>query len=87
MARFFLAYNHSANKRYPLAFALSSDDGATWSSPTILEDHSGEFPSVIRTSDGLVHMIYAHAPIPHKEMRIKHVIIDTTTVTTTGGSR
>jgi hypothetical protein len=37
--------------------------------------------------DGLVHMIYAHAPIPHKEMRIKHIVIDTTTITTTGGSR
>jgi predicted neuraminidase len=82
-----LVYNHSAIDRYPLALAISSDNGATWSQPAILENHSGEFPSVIRTSDGLVHVIYAHAESDQQQRRIKHVVIDTTTLTTTTGSR
>jgi predicted neuraminidase len=88
-----LAYNHSATDRYPLALAISSDDGATWSPPAILENNSGEFPSVIRTSDGLVHVIYASAKPGHQQRSIKHVVIDpalvatTTTTTTTGASR
>jgi predicted neuraminidase len=71
-----LIYNHSHTQRYPLHLAVSHDGGDTWSSPIVLEAHSGEFPAAILSSDGLVHLTYAWRPAPDKQRRIKHMIID-----------
>lgn len=70
-----LVYNNSKENRFPLNVALSSDGGESWSMVLTLEDKLGEFsyPSVIQTSDGLVHISYTW-----NRVKIKHVVIDPT---------
>jgi len=75
-----LVYNHvktpaNASKGYrtPLNVAVS-DDGKNWEAALILEDSEiGQYsyPSVIQSSDGLVHIVYTW-----RRERIKHVAID-----------
>lgn len=76
-----LVYNHnvrtgSDNKgRSPLNVAVS-DDGEHWQAALVLEDDARApngfaYPSVIQTSDGLVHIVYTW-----ERKRIKHVVID-----------
>lgn len=78
-----LVYNHSTRNqpqmghkgRGILNVALSTD-GINWNAALILdyEDSPGRqfsYPSVIQTSDGLVHIVYTW----HRE-RIKHVVLD-----------
>jgi predicted neuraminidase len=75
-----LVYNHvlPPNKeikgaRTPLNVAVSKD-GKTWYAALILEDSpvsQYSYPSVIQTSDGLVHIVYTW-----RRERIKHVVID-----------
>lgn len=69
-----LVYNHSATDRNSLDVAVSSDGGEHWRSVMVLEnDPANEYsyPSVIQTSDGLVHATYSW-----NRRRIKHVVID-----------
>jgi len=78
--RHLLVYNHvktpqgkSKGARTPLNAALSKD-GKTWYAALILEDSpvsQYSYPSVIQSSDGLVHVVYTW-----RRERIKHVIID-----------
>jgi alpha-L-rhamnosidase len=75
-----LVYNHvlpPGNKvkgaRTPLNVAVSKD-GITWYAAAILEDSpisQYSYPSVIQTSDGMVHIVYTW-----RRKRIKHVVID-----------
>lgn len=75
-----LVYNHvktpvNAPKGYrtPLNIAVSKD-GKHWEAALILEDSEisqYSYPSVIQTSDGLVHVVYTW-----RRERIKHVVID-----------
>lgn len=75
-----LVYNHvlppageSKGERSPLNVAVSSD-GKTWYAALVLEDdHTGQYsyPSVIQSSDGMVHIIYTW----HRK-KIKYVEID-----------
>ena len=75
-----LVYNHvlppageSKGERSPLNVAISSD-GKTWDAALVLEDdHTGQYsyPSVIQSSDGMVHIIYTW----HRK-KIKYVEID-----------
>lgn len=70
-----LIYNHSHTDRYPLHIAVSLDGGDSWSQPFLL-DKTGEFPSGIVSSDGLVHITYAFTNERSEQRRIKHVIIN-----------
>jgi len=75
-----LVYNHVLppgkevkGARTPLNVAISKD-GKTWYAALILEDSpisQYSYPSVIQTSDGLVHVVYTW-----RRQRIKHVVID-----------
>jgi predicted neuraminidase len=75
-----LVYNHvlppgieEKGERTPLNVAVSKD-GKTWYAALILEDSpisQYSYPSVIQTSDGLVHIVYTW-----RRERIKHVVID-----------
>jgi alpha-L-rhamnosidase len=75
-----LVYNHvlppgtlAKGARTPLNVAVSKD-GVTWYAASILEDSSisqYSYPSVIQSSDGLVHVVYTW-----RRQRIKHVAID-----------
>jgi len=77
-----LVYNHAVpnaswvnNKgpRTPLNVAVSKD-GSNWEAALILEDSpvsQYSYPSVIQTSDGMVHIVYTW-----RRERIKHVVID-----------
>ena len=78
--RHLLVYNHvkppegkSKGKRTPLNAAVS-EDGKIWYATLVLEDSpvsQYSYPSVIQSSDGLVHVVYTW-----KRERIKHVVID-----------
>lgn len=77
-----LVYNNSApppdqptrGVRYPLDVALS-DDGIDWHHVLTLESNpcpnGYAYPSVIQTSDGLVHIVYTW-----NRKHIKHVVLD-----------
>jgi alpha-L-rhamnosidase len=75
-----LVYNHvlppnglAKGPRTPLNVAIS-DDGKTWYASLVLEDspiNQYSYPSVIQTSDGLVHIVYTW-----RRLCIKHVVID-----------
>lgn len=75
-----LVYNHvlppkgeTKGARTPLNVALSKD-GKTWYAALVLEDSpisQYSYPSVIQTSDGLVHIVYTW-----RRQRIKHVVVD-----------
>jgi alpha-L-rhamnosidase len=75
-----LVYNHvlppageSKGERSPLNVAVSSD-GKNWSAALVLEDdHTGQYsyPSVIQSTNGMVHIIYTW----HRK-KIKYVEID-----------
>ncbi|SHL40724.1 alpha-L-rhamnosidase [Chitinophaga jiangningensis] len=77
-----LVYNHvkpapelknGKGARTPLNVAISKD-GRNWSAALVLEDSpvsQYSYPSVIQTSDGLVHIVYTW-----RRERIKHVVVD-----------
>jgi len=75
-----LVYNHvlppngeAKGARTPLNVAISKD-GKTWFAALILEDSpisQYSYPSVIQTSDGMVHIVYTW-----RRQRIKHVVVD-----------
>lgn len=77
--RLLLVYNHieavksGAAARSPINVALS-DNGRDWYAALTLEDSPGDeysYPSVIQSSDGLVHIVYTW----HRSC-IKHVVLD-----------
>ena len=75
-----LVYNHvlppgdlAKGPRTPLNLSVSKD-GKSWSAAVILEDSpisQYSYPSVIQTSDGLIHVIYTW-----RRQKIKHAVID-----------
>jgi predicted neuraminidase len=74
--RILLCYNDSQTNRYPLSLALSEDGGEKWQKICDIEKHSGEFPAMILTSDGLVHITYAIEEGKSGQRRIKHIALD-----------
>ena len=72
-----LAFNDSTSGRSPLNIALSTNDGARWRYLRFLEDQEGSFsyPSLIQTSDGLIHVAYTY-----NRDTIKHVVTNETWV-------
>lgn len=77
--RHLIVYNHVAGTpgkwgglRTPLNLAVSQD-GKTWQAALVLESDPGEYsyPSIIQTSDGLVHITYTW-----KRQKVKHVVVD-----------
>ena len=60
-----LVYNDLEQGRHSLAVSLSSDEGASWSSPYHLEQAapgqgSFHYPSVIQARDGSIHVTYSY---------------------------
>lgn len=70
-----LAYNPSHEERKPLAVALSHDDGETFEAPLIVDLNKAEYPALITTSDGLIHLVYAHTEEGKEARRIKHSVL------------
>jgi predicted neuraminidase len=73
--RALLVYNHSTSDGKDREFlnVAVSNDGMKWYAALVLENQKGEYsyPTVIQTSDGLVHITYTW-----KRKRIKHVVLD-----------
>ncbi|WP_257668596.1 sialidase family protein [Parapedobacter tibetensis] len=75
-----LVYNHvlppgdlAKGPRTPLNLSISKD-GKNWHAALILEDSpisQYSYPSIIQTSDGLLHVVYTW-----RRERIKHVVVD-----------
>ena len=65
-----LVFNNQSDSRTPLHIARSTDEGRTWSEPLKLETNPGEYsyPSVLQTSDGMIHIIYTF-----RRYSIKHI--------------
>ena len=72
--RILLAFNDSAQNRENLRLAVSNDRGANWIRIATLESTQGQkysYPYMIRTQDGLIHLVYTW----HRK-RIKHVVFN-----------
>jgi predicted neuraminidase len=57
----FLVYDNSPTGRTPLAVALSSDGGETWSAPRTLVDTGGpqaSYPSAVQAADGTLIAVW-----------------------------
>jgi predicted neuraminidase len=79
-ASLLLVFNNTGMKRYLLSLARSTDEGNTWS---VIHDFEREnparivwasefsYPFIIRTRDGLLHLVYTW----HR-LRIKHIIFN-----------
>jgi len=69
-----LAYSRGFKRRF-LALA-ASPDGETWTEILLRLDSKlllkVDYPSIIQTSDGMVHLVYSWAG----HSRIKHMVID-----------
>ena len=82
-----LVYNHVLppgeevkGGRSPLNVAVS-EDGENWMAALVLEDEPDQrfsYPAVIKTSDGLVHILYTW-----KRVKMKHVVVDPEKLTLT----
>ncbi|TLD69928.1 sialidase [Phragmitibacter flavus] len=81
--RHVIVYNHIGGtpgkwggKRTPLNVAVSKD-GKVWQAALVLEDEPGEYsyPTVIQTSDGMIHITYTW-----KRQKVKHVVVDPATL-------
>lgn len=80
--RHVLVYNHvlppgdlAKGLRTPLNLSVSKD-GKSWSAAVILEDSpisQYSYPSIIQTSDGMIHVIYTW-----RRQKIKHAVVDPT---------
>lgn len=58
-----LVHNDTQTGRNKLAVSLSTDEGATWTASRHLEDQptgSFHYPSMIQTSDGMIHCVYSY---------------------------
>lgn len=71
--RLVLIYNHLPEGRGAIHLAVSSDEGATWSEPHVLEEGPDElsYPAVIQSADGAVHVTYTW-----QRTHIRHLVID-----------
>jgi len=73
-----LAYNHSRIGRNPLSLAISTDGGMTFRRITDLESKPGDkdasfsYPTIIRTKDRMLHLIWSH----DKRATLKHIWFD-----------
>lgn len=78
--RVVVVYNHSTQQRTPLNLAVSADGGASWKPVLTIEDNPScgfEYPAIIQTSDGLVHITYSwKCEALGMPDRIKHVVVD-----------
>lgn len=71
--RVLLAYNHTERGRHRLNLA-TSPDGRRWNAAAELENdpgHEYSYPTLLQTSDGLVHVVYTW-----RRQKIKHVLLD-----------
>jgi predicted neuraminidase len=83
--RILMIYNSSHQDRFPLRLAVSEDGGDSWQIAMILEEDSGEMPSAILDSEGLLHIVYAWTPPYQSQRCIKHIAIDPSKLCLNGG--
>lgn len=69
-----LAYNPSHINRFPLAIALSEDNGVSWPHFFTLDPEQSEYPYLISTQNDLVHIVYSHSSRDGEARRIKHIV-------------
>lgn len=67
--------------RYRISLYASNDEGNTWKWKMPLEETakgqgSFSYPSIIQTSDGLVHITYSYKSVSTNGASIKHVTVD-----------
>lgn len=72
--------NDIADGRYKLALYISDNEGLSWKWKTYLENATDKkarfsYPSLIQTSDGLLHITYSYHPENNKKS-IKYVVVD-----------
>ena len=70
--RLVVVFNDSFDKRTPLNIGVSEDNGESWEIWD-LETEEGEYsyPSIIQSSDKLIHLVYTY-----RRETIKHIVID-----------
>lgn len=66
--------------RYQLSLRISEDEGKTWKSKIFIENDLSKkgnysYPSLIQTSDGLLHITYSYHPEKSKKT-IKYVVVN-----------
>lgn len=64
--------NSPDNRRTPLAAALSSDDGRSWSTPRVIEATDGKqvsYPSIVQTRDGIILAVWQQQLDHGREIR------------------
>ncbi|WP_138480815.1 sialidase family protein [Dyadobacter bucti] len=66
--------------RYQLSLRISDDEGKTWKWKTFIENDLSKkggysYPSLIQTTDGMLHITYSHHPEKSKKS-IKYVVVD-----------
>lgn len=76
--------NDVAEGRHRLCLYISTDEGQTWSSKTLLENvepgkGSFSYPALIQTKDGLLHITYSYQ-LDNKGESIKYVIVNPKTL-------
>ena len=75
--RWLIVYNDTTNGRNSLAVSLSDDEGRTRTKTRHLEKQptgSYHYPTVIQSSDGLIHCVYSYFVEGGKSM--KHAAFD-----------
>lgn len=68
--RILLTYSSRCIGMFGIHARLSRDDGATWSSPTVIihyEDYDGGYPSSVQRADGAIVTAYYHKHRPHHQ--------------------
>lgn len=66
-------WSNSPDSRNPLAVALSSDGGVTWSAPRTVSDTGGpqaSYPSVVQAADGTIIIVWQQDVDNGREVRI-----------------
>ncbi|MBM3495341.1 MAG: exo-alpha-sialidase [Armatimonadetes bacterium] len=77
--RWVMAFNDTGEHRDSLALAMSDDEGKTWRWKRHLERKTGgsfDYPSVIQTRDGRVHVTYSYQPGAPPGRSIRHTVVD-----------
>jgi len=77
--RWVMAFNDTEERRDSLALAMSEDEGRTWPMKRHVERKPGgsfDYPSLIQTRDGLLHLTYSHQPGSPPGRSIRHTVVE-----------
>jgi len=77
--RWVMAFNDTEERRDSLALAVSEDEGRTWPIKRHVERKPGgsfDYPSLIQTRDGLIHLTYSYQPGDPPGRSIRHTVVE-----------